>query len=348
MNNVTQESKDSVMKTMAVVGFVAVIIFAVWLAVQIVQLIPGAFTSLASIADGVYGNRPVAEFTVASNESVVNTGEDFTLSWTNVNQNGTYSFMYKCTDGVSVDIRNNAGEIVSIACDTPLGLGTEVTSLEIAAASEKKRFTDVGYTVAFRPNGAADVAASQSGKFTVVNPSIPQSVAVADDTDESEGEVAGETTSTESEEDTVDPAPVVSTPAPTVIETPIIAIPTSDPNGFTDLEVRFLGVGTMDNNNRFTQTATIDNDRRGAYQFEVKNTGTKTSTAWEYAAILTSGTEYESGRQDPLKPNERSVITLGFDAVGETGVQFFGATVSGGSDRNRNNNSFTWAVEVTN
>ena len=345
MNNVTQESKDSVMKTMAVIGFIAVIIFAVWLAVQIVQLIPGAFSSLASIADGVYNtNGQVEEFTVASNESVVNTGEDFTLSWTNVDQNGTYTFEYACTDGVSIDIRNNAGEIVSIACDTPLGLGNNVTSLAIAAASEKKRFTDVSYSVSFRPAGENDATASQGGKFTVVNPSIPQSLATAEEpTEETTGEVAGETTSTETEETT----PVVATPAPTVIETPIIAIPTSDPNGFVDLEVRFLGVGTMDSRNNFTRTASIDNDTRGAYQFEVRNTGTRTSTDWEYVATLTSGTEYESGRQDPLRPNERSVITLGFDAVGETGVQFFGATVSGGSDRNRNNNSFTWAVEVT-
>jgi len=38
MNQVTKEQKDQVMKTMAIVGFVAVIIFGVWLAVQIVSL----------------------------------------------------------------------------------------------------------------------------------------------------------------------------------------------------------------------------------------------------------------------------------------------------------------------
>ena len=103
----------------------------------------------------------------------------------------------------------------------------------------------------------------------------------------------------------------------------------------------------MDSDNNFTRTATIDNDVRGAFQFEVKNIGTKTSDDWEFTATLTSGTEFEADNQQPLKPNERSVITLGFDAVGDTGVQFFGATVAGGSDRNENNNAFTWAVEIT-
>ena len=349
MNEATNNSaQGGVMKVMAVIGFIAVIIFAVWLAVQIVKVIPGAFSSLASIADGVYNNQPETTLAVAASENILNTGESFTLSWTDMTVAGNYTFMYQCAEGVAVDVRDTAGNIIAVACDTPLNLGGDIASLSVAPTSEKRRFTDVRYTVTFTPENDTSNTMEKSGKFTVVNPSIPQSIAVRDEievaapeVEPENGAVAGESTSEE-----VPSTPAVSTPTPTITETPIMAIPVSDPAGFADLEVRYIGVGTLSNNNQFNQMSQIDNDTRGSFRFEVRNVGTKTSSNWKFEATLTSGTVFESETQTALRPNERSIITLGFDAVGETGFQTFGAAVSGGGDTNPNNNQFTWAVEV--
>lgn len=345
MNQVSPEKKDSIMKTLAVVGFVGVIILGVWLAVQVVQLIPGAFSSLASLADSLYNNQTETTFTVVNSENILNNNEAFTVTWTEVEREGVYSFMYACTEGVAVDVRDQAGDVIAVACDTPLQLGSTVTSLEVIATSERRRFADVDYTITFSESAGAEALYIADSAFTVINPSIPQSVDIALEDEEEEIDVDVEV---DAEEEASKPATTPAEPKPTTIKTPIYALPVSDPRGFVDLAVQFSGVGVMDKDDNFIRTATIDEDTRGAFQFTVINLGTKTSDEWEFEATLTSGQEFESAEQPPLRPNERAVITLGFDAVGESGFQDFGAEVSAEDDVNPRNNQFTWAVRVTN
>lgn len=339
-------TRTTVTKTAAVTGFIALIAFFVWLAVQIASLVPSAFSSLASLADSVYNNRPSSQIVVGNPNTIVNTGESFTITWTDLNREGSYTFSYLCVDGVAVDVRTSGSRIETVTCGETLTLGEAVTSLEVLARSEQRRFTDINYIIGFIPAGATEASISTTATLTVVNANIPQSQSgVATPEPEAEapveepaGEVAGETTDT--------PATPTRPGTPTVIETPIFALPVSNPNGFVDLAVRYLAVGTMDADNDFTPRGTIDEDVRGAFQFEVRNLGTKTSDEWTFTATFTSGTTYESKTQAGLKPNERSIITLGFDYVGERGAQTFGASIDVDDDINPKNDSFTWAVNI--
>ena len=185
MNQVTPEQKDSVTKTFAIVGFVAVILFAVWLAVQIVSIIPSAFNSLASIADGVYNYNEDQSLLIATKNSVVNTGEAFTISWTKMNRPGTYSFSYQCTDGTSASVRDAQGGIVDLNCDTVLNLG-EKTNLDIFIESEKQRFVDVTYTIVYTPDNNDIESIASDSKITVVNATIPTQGANQDANEEKE------------------------------------------------------------------------------------------------------------------------------------------------------------------
>ncbi len=331
----------------------AVIILGVWLAVQIVSLMPQAFTSLASIADGVYNANGTPELTVSTDNSSVMSGDSFMINWTSIPGSGAYTFMYTCTDGVAVTITENTGSPTLVPCNDSVTLGNKMTSLEVMIDSERERMSDVEYAIAYFRQGEAEPVTISSNSITVINPSIPDGDTVAIDEstegeDESEDtpkpEVAGESTEVDPE-----PEPEVSTPlppAPTVIETVVMETPVSDPNGRTDLAVRLVAVGHLASNGNFIPRANVDNDARGAFQFEVRNIGTKTSTAWDFKAMLTSGTEYDAPAQTPLKPQERVLFTLGYDNVGENGINLIGVTVRGGSDVNSTNNSFTWAVSV--
>jgi len=356
MNQVTEEQKSALTKTMAIIGFVAAILFAVWLAVQIVSLIPSAFSSLASLADGVYNYREPAELVVVNENTVVNVGDEMTISWSETNTPGVYSFSYSCTEGAAVSLRQN-GDIVNAQCGEMVSLG-DTTETTVVVESEKQRFIDVPYTITFTPEEGEPVRTDS--KITVVNASIPALAAVLegeeDEIEETteevvteteseveetpEPEVAGETTTEEEA-----PAPV-AVPEPEVIEEIIYAIPTSDPNGDVDLVITYLGVGILTSNNTFVRAATIGTDQTGAFQFEVKNIGTKTSDEWSYEATLPSDIEYESGTQEPLKPNERAVITIGFDGIARTGTESFGAELAVEDDTNSRNDAFTWAVTV--
>ena len=340
MNQVTEERKESVTKSLAIAGFIAIILLIVWLAVQIVSIIPSAFSSLASIADSVYGT-PNNELIVATKNSVINSGESFTVSWTEMRGNGTYSFSYECTDGVAVDIRKGSGGITSVACDTQFDL-SDTTSVDVLIASEKQRFTDVLYSITYSVEGISEKTKGDT-IITVVNASIPTSNEFA--SEEEEEEIVEEPTTPEVTTPTKPTTPVLVAGEPTTIETIVYQIPVSNPNGKIDLQVTHLGVGTL-SGNVFTPTPTIDQDKKGAIQFEIKNIGTKTATDWSYEATLPSDIGYESGDQKPLKPNEKAVITLGFEGITRVGIEKFGAEVTAKDDVNKANNKYIWSVEV--
>lgn len=350
MNEVSQQKKESVTKTLAIVGFIAVIIFIVFLSVQVVRLVPGAFASLASIADSLYNYQGEEALTVSTKNSVVNAGESFTISWTDMRRDGVYRFTYECVDGVALDVRTGSGDINSIACDSPLELG-ENTTLDVVLSSEKQRFTDVPYTITFQIEGDQEKRLSANSVITVVNASIPTSARIAEEDDEgettdesprdeegdAEGQVAGEST----DETTTTPNTVNT---PTYYTTYVQ--PVSDPNGYVDLSITHVGVGEL-SGNTFVPTATVDQDAHGAIRFEIKNIGTKTSGAWHYVAHLPSDITYTASPQLPLKPQEKAIITIGFDGVTQTGIQQFDVAVDADEDINGTNNSYVRTLEIT-
>ena len=84
-------------------------------------------------------------------------------------------------------------------------------------------------------------------------------------------------------------------------------------------------------------------DEKGAIQFEVKNYGSKTSDTWEFEVSLPNGGTYSSDEQEPLKPNERAVLTIGFPTTDDSQHTFV-VTIDESTDRNSLNDRFTQTV----
>ena len=344
MNEVTTEEKDGLTKTFAIVGFLVLIIFTVWLAVRIVSIIPSAFSSLASLADSVYNYNDKQELVVSTENSVINAGESFSISWSKMRREGTYTFSYACTEGVAVDVRDAEGSITSLACGTPLTLDTD-TSLEVLVASEKYRFVDIPYTITYTGKGSTEVDLATTKTVTIVNATIPATgVAIVE---------------------TPEPVvkPVVSKPAPTVAPTVtkkptyvapkttttvskvVYSLPVSNPNGTIDLQVSILGAGTL-SGSTFSKASKIDADKTGAIQFAVKNVGTKTADVWSYVAHLPGDMTYTSGAQKALKPQEQAIITLGFEGITQTGSEKFDVAVTAQNDIKKTNNTAASSVVI--
>ena len=282
MNQVQNNDKDRVMKTLAIVGFIAVVAFGVWLAVQIVSLVPNAFTSLASIADSVYNYDPTTE-------EVVDEEDD---------NRGIFGFGNNNEDEDSNDV------IVLTEDDFP----------------------EDNY---FIGNGEKMTTDSEDDEMDYY-----------DEDDENGYEEPTVVTETSSE-----PTPYLPQ-EPQFIETVTYSVPTSNPNGYVDLATKIVAVGHITSSGNFVQGARMDNDTRGAFQFEVKNIGTKTSDEWDFVAKLTAGQTFKSPTQLALKPQERVVFTLGYDNVGEDGISVIAVNVQSDDDTNSENDSFTWAVSV--
>ncbi len=350
MNQVTHEEKDALTKTFAIVGFVVLVIFGVWLAVKIVSFVPSAFSSLASLADSVYNYDKQEDIVVNGENNVYNSGESFTLSWGAMRRPGSYTFSYACTEGVSVDTKDAQGKIVSLTCGEPLSLG-ESTSLEVLVSSEKNRFTDIPYTITYTKNGADEASSMITRDLTIVNVTIPATGALVTntpDTNEGSGEKATETTPVTKPVVAAKPAQKPTTyvaGTPKTITKTVYTMPVSDPKGNIDLQVTYLGAGKI-SGSTFIKSASIDADENGAIQFEVKNIGTKTADSWNYKAELPADITYSSGAQKALKPNERAVITLGFEGLEEDGVEKVSVEVTAKSDSKTTNNKVSASVVI--
>lgn len=342
MNDVTttQQKKESILKSLAIVGFISIIIFIAWLSVQLVNFVPSAFTSLASLAESLNQREQTTEETevasllVTSNTTLASVGELVTVTWNTAKAPGSYTFSYHCTEGVAIDLMSVDG-IKSINCDTNYNLG-DTDSLTLTIDSEKERFADLRYTVSFLGTNDTKPRASGTATITVVNADIPDDIANLDSESEQE-----ETTPSETEQtpDTTTDQPST----PTYEQEYVYTIPTSDPNGTTDLGVRFLNTGTIIGNTFFV--GTLHQNENGALQFEVKNYGTKTSKDWTFSVTLPDGHTYESDTQSPLKPNERAVLTIGFTSDRDAEHTFV-TKVSEPTDQTKLNNQFVQKVTL--
>ena len=351
MNQVSETSRSRLLKTLAVIGFLVLIIFGTWLAIQVVRLIPSAFSSLASLAENVEeGRQAQNNITIAVDSSVVNSGEATTVQWSEVKRPGYYTFSYDCVEGAAADLRIN-GEVTSLDCDTPFVIPEDTYELDLLFTAERNRFTDIAYHISFTEDNSDEPLVTSDKLATVINASIPQGVVLGETDDEVDDGPDTNDTGVDATDEAPAPAP---SPAPRPAPQPTglryvktYKVPVSDPNGYTELAVKYLGVGVLTSRDTFVRKAELDTSDKAAFQFEVKNIGTKTSTDWEFEAELTSGNTFESKTQSPLKPNERSVLTIAFDNPGEEGFQAFGAEISGGNDQSQSNNSFAWGVHVT-
>ena len=342
MNTVTEKQKDTIIKTLAVIGFIAAIVLTVVLAVGIVRLIPSAFSSMASIAESVYHYSPNEQLSVAVSNSVVNSGDSLHVSWTMMQQPGTYEFSYACTSGVVVDVHTAVGTTHTIGCESALAVGN-TTALDLTVRSMQTQFVDVPFTVTFTPENPHVKPIVAHNKVTIVNAAVtPTNGAATSTTPANNGVTTVATTSVT----TTSPATTTpSKPATRTIQQPIYTMPVSDPNGTVDLQVTYVGIGVIENQH-FIPTGQLVAGQPGAYQFAVKNIGTKTAATWSYLGHLPGGLTYNGGQQVPLKPNETAFITLGFPGLSHSGQATFGAEVALPDDVNLSNNGFSHTAIV--
>lgn len=334
MNTVTPENqkRSSLNKSIRIGGFILAIICIAFACIQAVQFAPQAFNSLASLAQGInsyrdaLSNESDAALEITSDTSTAEVGIPLTLSWKKDDRAGTYAFLYSCVDGVTVDIVDTEG-LRAIACDTRYSLG-DTDTVTIITASEKTAQVDLPYSISFmRPNDSGPIRSTEQ-KIAITNKSLADSVAIETEVPPQEGAVLGEE------------APAKPAPVPVVAYEPVTEyvyqLPISDPKGYTDFATRFLNTGDIVNGAFVARS--IEQNGNGAFQFEIKNIGTKTSGTWTYSVTLPDGDVYTSPKQTALKPNERAVITIGFETPQKSSHTF--VVVVHGEDTAVANNSF--------
>ncbi len=352
MNN--RDPKTIAIKLLAIFGFFVLIGSLSWLLIRGVQYAPKVFSSLASIAENLERYRGAPELTIATEKSIVNAGESMSISWTDMRQRGTYTFGYSCTDGVSIAVRGESGELVNIQCNETLSLPADVHGLFISISSERGRFIDVPLQLSFK-NESGEVVTSTITQVTVVNAVIPfadrvrgESIESGEDENESRAAEVPEPEESRAElQESSETAVVAPAPAATP-SLPKYMVPVSDPTGIIDLKVSFIGMGTL-MGETFIPTDAYNPSARNALRFEVMNVGTKTSNTWSLLAALPGDVEYKAGDEAPLLPNERALYTLGFNLEpSASDIEIVRVAISEPEDLNIANDTFSWTVQVAN
>ncbi len=331
-------------KLLAIIGFFVVLGLIGWIVFQGIRMFPTAFSSLASIAETINDYRPQDEFVIESEKSIVNSGETFTINWSDLGK-GSYEFTHECTEGVLIRVQGSEGILKEIPCTDSLILPDDAHGLFLSIQAKEQRFSDVPFTITFYGDNGDELTAHNS--VTVVNATIPTKTKVtvtAPDTQNKTSKVSKETHDTLPLSHGTTPSP---TPTPSQSASALISIvPQSYINGSIDLKASYLGVGTIEKGD-FVPKATFDKDDTAAFKFEVKNIGTKTSEDWTYELILPGNTRYTSDTQTPLIPNEKAVFTISFELseVAKNATKLEGRVTTKG-DVNTNNNSFDWSVKI--
>jgi hypothetical protein len=347
MNYVTPEKKMSVLKSLAVIGLFGVVLLIAWLSVQIVNVFPSAVSSLASLADSVYTYQPKNNSSVEISpvNGPVISGEETIITWKKPLKTGTYAFSYECKEGLSVEIKSTENAFTGAECEKSYVLGG-VDNAQLVINSEKKLEQDFVYTISYFKTNSPSSTAQTTQTFTVKNP-------IFSDTEETKPEVTvNEIVVTPKEDEVVAEVTEPDAPAKPKPVTPTkpevftyTYLPVSNANGFTDLEVSYIGIGQT-NLGTFTNSGLLSFGKAGAVQFAVKNIGTKTSEEFTIEALLPGGVTYTSGAQLALKPNERAAFTIEFPAVQSTELQTFKASASTKSDSNKQNDNISWSTIV--
>lgn len=334
------EKKRKVFNILAIFGFLAVIILIAWLSIQVVKVLPSAFTSLANLAETLRGDND-RSIIITGPEGEVTAGSEVTLSWEAAPVPGTYTFSYECVDGVAIEIRKD-DTVREVRCDTTYSLG-EATTVRLLVTSDELDSASVPYTVTFLRTNDTTARLTGEGQFTVRREGAVVATPKPDPEAETPKVVVTPTPSTP----TTPVTPRHSTPAATEQTYTYSYLPISDPKGTVDLAVRMIAVGTV-NGNTFTPRTTLQSGREQALRFEVKNHGTKTSDEWSYVVTLPDGTTYEADEQKPLKPNERATITITFNLPSDvSGSVRTTVRVDAPGDRTSVNDRFVETVRVT-
>lgn len=314
--------KNTSMKVLALVGFIAILALLTWGAVQVARVASngaeGGFANLTAAVTNVTSRffpaedtttpQPAEEVVLTLSTNNAMSDEAFTFTWEARDEDAdTYTFSYACSDGVTFEVPGELSVNKEIICGIPFEFINTTNTLTLIPRSENNRFIDVPVAIShILPSG--EIATGET-LITVVNEDVTDSRSSLGGDAPTSGTPVVPTAGTPSRE--------IQTFGEGTPTTPVVV---SDPNGTADLAVTILEVGIINPDTKlFVATSSVERrEHEGAVRFQVQNVGTKTSSAWTFEASLPTTPSYTyrpRGSQQALRPGDRIEYTLAFDRV---------------------------------
>ncbi|HEY5383105.1 MAG TPA: hypothetical protein VIJ88_00950 [Candidatus Paceibacterota bacterium] len=275
---------DLFLRSIAVLGLIAVLVLGAWGIIQLAVAIPSFFGNIGSGTSSLLTNSNASKETLTvSSIATINSGQTLQLSWTHSNTDSSaqysYAISYTCQNGLSLGVPVPTGAYQGAPCNTPfnyVNATQHMTVIPVLGTSSPA--TTVVFTVTATKLSTGAITA-QGSATTTVNPSV------------------------------VTPTkPVAAAPKPAA---PAAAAPSTAYYpaatraalyGYPDLAVHIVSV--------------VPNGTRTTVQFVIENDGTNSvRSGWTFNATLPidGGYTFESQPQQMLYPGDKIVYNLGFD-----------------------------------
>ena len=273
---------------------------------------------------------PADNATMTADKTIVNTGEDFTVSFKKTDtMNGLFTISYACDSGATLQSVETAG-LKIINCDKPYYL-LDNTSIKI------RPFTKDSVVRLVIQGSFENTETDQTDKVGVVRIIIKNnSVGVM---------VSTSSVSTTNTSNTVTNNSGANTYSPSTYQPNYNAKP--------DLAIRQLQIGLLNNaNNLITNQTQFSASNMVGIKFEIRNDGDADTGPWVFTASLPSNSTpvYNSATQISLKPGESIIFTLGFSNLTNQYndlITIKADPLNGVSECNEYNNTLTSTITNT-
>ncbi len=178
--------KDWVIRTISVIGLIAILLLGAWGIIQLAFAIPdfvGNFMGGSPSSLLTNTSAPKAESVAVSVAPILTSGQSFPISWTHQNKVGNYGYqvVYSCATGLSMKAPLPTGGTQTVPCDTPFNFTNATSKVDLVPMLTGKQQASVTFTVLARGLENGQVTATGSSTVTILptvsatKPSAPRS-----------------------------------------------------------------------------------------------------------------------------------------------------------------------------
>lgn len=279
-NETNKSPRDTFLRTVAVLGLIAVLLLGAWGIITLAVNLPNFFSSIGSGVNSALTPSSTASLTVSAAQTVAS-GQSLEISWTLSNAPASaqysYSISYSCVNGLSMKAPVPTGDYQSVACNTAFNYVNATQHMILIPTLSSGTSAMVSVTVSATDLSTGAIVAQGS-----TNATVTRSGAAASNT------AAASTAASKT-----------STPATTYYPAQKAA---TSLYGYADLAVVINSVTPSGNLESVT--------------FTIENIGTNRAPAgWNFTALLPVNGSYTftSQTQRALNPGDKVAYTLSFE-----------------------------------
>lgn len=257
------------------------------------SIIERASSSLSAALYSIF--IPAEKATITADKKIVNSGEDFTITFKKVTDTtGFFTVSYSCDFNIDLMSVESNG-LKKINCDTPYYLLENETAVQIRPITNDS-VTRLVIDGSFENNDTQKIEKIGVARITIKNDSA-------------------NTVTNSPVNISTTPTSAVTNTSTNIIENPITNAIAPIYYGKPDLAIRILQVGLLINGTNLITTQNQFNyaDTVGI-KFEIRNDGSINTGPWSFSVSLPSFStpNYNSNTQISLRPSESIIYTLGF------------------------------------